>query len=186
MRHIVEEFAAQRLGEPLDKTLNQDEKYQKRKKQYHEALEEIKKYLNIDNPKDLSVLLRLDEAVGDYSASYGDVAYSLGFYDGMGVGMEYGNTGGEQREKTMEITMEDMEDLIQVHDACKALNIALHGAYVAYAFNEGIFGKMGKIYEVISRHISSRFQENDVYEEERILADTSLDPKERARLLMME
>lgn len=28
----------------------------------------------------------LGEAVGDYSASYGDAAYSLGFHDGMEAG----------------------------------------------------------------------------------------------------
>lgn len=96
MRHKIEEFAVQRMGKPLDKILKQDEKYQKRKKKYHEVLEEIKKYLNVDNPKALSIVLKLDETVGDYSASYGDAAYFLGFHDGMEVGLEYENTGGEQ------------------------------------------------------------------------------------------
>lgn len=95
MRDIVEEFAVQRMGKPLDKILKQDEKYQKGKKQYHEALGEIKECLNIDNPKDISILLKLDEAVGDYSASYGDAAYSLGFHDGMEVGLEHRNTDKE-------------------------------------------------------------------------------------------
>ena len=89
MRDILEELVVQRMGKPLDEILKQDEKYQKRKKQYHEALEEIKKCLNIDDPKDLNLILKLDEAVGDYSASYGDAAYSLGFHDGMEVGLEH-------------------------------------------------------------------------------------------------
>lgn len=186
MRHIVEEFAVPRMGKPLDKILKQDDKYQKRKKQYHEVLEEIKKYFNVDNPKDIRLLLKLDETVGDYSASYGDAAYSLGFHDGMEVGLEHGNTGREQLEKTMKITIEDMANLIQILDAYKALNIAFHGEYVGYTFDEGIFGKMGMIYEVINRHISPKLRENNMYEKEKILADTSLEPKERARLLMME
>lgn len=95
MRDIVEELAVQRMGKPLDKILKQDEKYQKRKKQYNEALEEIKNCLNIDNPKDLNLLLKLDEAVGDYSASYGDAVYSLGFHDGMEVVLKHRNTGKE-------------------------------------------------------------------------------------------
>ena len=65
MRDILEELAVQRMGKPLDKILKQDEKYQKRKKQYHEALEEIKKCLNNENPKELSLLLKLDETVED-------------------------------------------------------------------------------------------------------------------------
>ena len=56
------------MGKLLDEILKQDEKYQKRKKQYEETLEEAH-----------SILFKLDEVVGDYSASYGDVAYSLGF-----------------------------------------------------------------------------------------------------------
>lgn len=95
MRDIVEKLAVQRMGKPLDKILKRDENYQKRKKQYHEALEEIKKYLNIDNPKDRNLLLKLDEAVGDYSASYGDAVYSLGFHDGMDVGLEHRNIDKE-------------------------------------------------------------------------------------------
>ena len=99
MQDIVEKLAVQRMGKPLDEILKQDEKYQKRKKQYNEALEEIKKCLNNDNPKDLNLLLKLDEAVGDYSASYGDAAYSLGFHDGMEVGLEYRNADKEQQKK---------------------------------------------------------------------------------------
>ena len=95
MQDIVEELAIQHMGKPLDEILKQDEKYQKSKKQYHEALEEMKKYLNNENPEDLSLLLKLDEAVGDYSASYGDAAYSLGFHDGMEIGLEHRNTGKE-------------------------------------------------------------------------------------------
>lgn len=95
MRDMVEEFAVQRMGKPLDEILKQDEKYQKRKKQYEETLEEVKKYLNNNDSKALSILLKLDEAVGDYSASYGDAAYSLGFHDGMQVGLECRNTDKE-------------------------------------------------------------------------------------------
>lgn len=41
------------------------------------------------------------------------------------------------------------------------------------------------IYEVTNRHISLKLWENNVYEKDKI-ADTTLEPKERARLLMME
>ena len=95
MQDIVEEFAVQRMGKPLDEILKQDEKYQKRKKQYHETLEEIKKCFNIAHPDDLNLILKLDEAVGDCSASYGDAAYSLGFHDGMEVVLKHRNTGKE-------------------------------------------------------------------------------------------
>ncbi len=136
-----------------------------------------------DTSQDDNIILELDEAFGDYSASYGDAAYSLGFRDGMEIGLEYKITGEEQ--KIMEMTVQDMADLIQVHDAYKSLNTSLHGNFTAYAFDEGILGKMSRIYPVIARHFLSKYQENDTHDGEKILEDTSMEPEERAKILMM-
>lgn len=184
MEHgLLECYKRERTGKPLDKVLKHDEEYQKRKKQYHEMLEKMRKCLYEDTTRDGNIILELDEAVGDYSASYGDAAYSLGFRDGMEVGLEYKISGKEQQ--TMEMTIQDMTDLIQVHDAYKELNTSLHGDFTAYAFDEGIFGKMSRIYPVITRHFLPKYQEDDMCDGEKILADTSIEPEERAKLLMM-
>ena len=65
------------------------------------------------------------------------------------------------------------------------MNTSLHGDFTAYAFDEGLFGKMSRVFPVITRHFLPRYQEDDIYEGEKILADTSIEPEERARMLMM-
>lgn len=181
---LLECYKRERTGKPLDSVLKHDAEYQKKKKRYHEISEKMKnKLFHEDTSRDDNIILELDEAFGDYSASYGDAAYSLGFRDGMEIGLEYKITGEEQ--KIMEMTVQDMADLIQVHDAYKSLNTSLHGNFTAYAFDEGILGKMSRIYPVIARHFLSKYQENDTHDGEKILADTSMEPEERAKILMM-
>lgn len=88
---ILEHYKAERTGKPLDRILEQDAEYQKSRRQYHEIMEEMKKHLNMEDSGERGFLLKLDEIVGVYSASYGDAAYSLGFRDGMEIGLKYGD-----------------------------------------------------------------------------------------------
>lgn len=180
---LIDYFKRERMGKPLDKVLENDEEYQKKKKQYHVVLEKIKKLIHENTSQDDNIILELDATVGDYSASYGDATYSFGFRDGMELGLEHKISGEEQ--KIREITIQDMADLINIHDAYRALNTSLHGDFTAYAFDEGLFGKMSRVFPVITRHFLPRYQEDDIYEGEKILADTSIEPEERARMLMM-
>ncbi len=180
---LLECLKRERTGKPLDEFLKHDEEYQKSKRRYHDTLEKVRKCINKDTSQDSSIILELDEAVGDYSASYGDAAYSLGFQDGMEVDLESRKDTGREQE-LMEIILQDMIDLIQVHDAYKELNTNLHGQFTAYAFDEGLLGKMGRIYEVINRHLSLKYQKDDACDRENILADISMEPEERAKLLM--
>jgi len=126
--------------------------------------------------------------VGEYSASYGDTAYTLGFHDGMEVAQEHNEIAGmgRKKEKLSGFSVEDMANLIYVLDAYKELNAFLYGVEMALGFDEGILGKMGRIYKIINNHIAPKFQKGETGEEEKILSDTSLEPRERARLLMSE
>ena len=126
--------------------------------------------------------------MGEYSASYGDTAYTLGFHDGMGVEQEHHEIAsmGRQEETMHGFSPEDMADLICVLDAYRGLNVFLHGSEVMPCFDEGILGKMSRIYRVINSHLSSKFQQEETGEEKKILSDTSLEPEERAGLLMAE
>ncbi len=126
--------------------------------------------------------------MGEYSASYGDTAYTLGFHDGMEVAREHNEIAGmgRKKEKLSGFSVEDMANLIYVLDAYKELNAFLYGVEMALGFDEGILGKMGRIYKIINNHIAPKFQKGETGEEEKILSDTSLEPRERARLLMSE
>lgn len=40
--------------------------------------------------------MKLDDAVGEYSGYYGEVAYVLGFHDGLEIGIEHGGQYGKE------------------------------------------------------------------------------------------
>lgn len=184
---ITDYYKVSRSGKTMNELLNKNEEYTKSRKEYHGLLEQIKKQIS-SLGKDDGLFLKLDEAVGEYSASYGDTAYTLGFHDGMLAGQEHNEIAGMGRQegKLPGFSQEDMANLIYVLDAYKALNAFLFGTEIALCFDEGILGKMGRIYKIINNHLASKFQKEEMGEEEKILSDTSLEPGERARLLMSE
>ncbi len=86
----------------------------------YQKLELVKQQLS-NNGKNDDLFLQLDEAVGEYSASYGDTAYTLGFHDGMEVEQEHKEIVrmSRQEEKLSGFSLEDMANLIYVLDAYK-------------------------------------------------------------------
>lgn len=51
------------------------------------------------------------------------------------------------------LSIQDMTELIQIHEAYKALNTALFGGEVSLMYYEGYIGALGRIYEIIDRNI---------------------------------
>ena len=182
---ITDYYKVVRSGKPMNELLKKNEEYIKSRKEYHDLLEQVKHQLS-DSGKNDDLFLKLDETVGEYSASYGDTAYTLGFHDGMEAEQEHKEIAGmsRQEESRSGFSLEDMANLIYVLDAYEELNAFFCGAGMAHCFNEGIFGKMSRIYKVIQNHLSFKFQQEETGGEEKILLDTSLEPMERAKLLM--
>lgn len=182
---IMDYYKVNRSGKPMNELLKQNGEYIKSRKEYHDLLEQVKQQLS-NNGKNDDLFLQLDEAVGEYSASYGDTAYTLGFHDGMEVEHEHKEIVrmSSQEEKLSGFSLEDMANLIYVLDAYKELNAFLYGTEMALCFDEGILGKMSRIYKVINNHLAFKFRKEETGEEEKILLDTSLEPMERAKLLM--
>lgn len=75
---------------------------------------------------------------------------------------------------------QDMADLIYIHDAYKALNIGLFGKEMALMFHEGAIGALGRIYQVIDNNVSENMKSVST----EILADTSIEPEMRAKMLL--
>lgn len=182
---ITNYYRVNRSGKPMNELLKKNEEYTKSRKEYHDLLEQVKQQLS-SNGKNDELFLKLDETVGEYSASYGDTAYTLGFHDGMEVKQEHKEIVrmSRQEEKLSGFSLEDMANLICVLDAYEELNAFFCGAGMAHCFNEGILGKMSRIYKVINNHLALKFRKGETGEEQKILLDTSLEPMERARLLM--
>lgn len=169
----------------MNELLKQNEEYKNSWEKYHKLLQQVRDCISSIGQND-GLFLQLDEAVGEYSASYGDTAYTLGFHDGMEVEKEHKEIVrmSRQEEKLSGFSLEDMATLIYVLDAYKELNAFLYGTEMMLRFDEGILGRMGRIYKVINNHIALRFQQGEMDEKEKILLDTSLEPELRAKLLM--
>lgn len=78
------------------------------------------------------------------------------------------------------LSIRDMTELIRIHDAYKALNTALFGGEMLLMYYEGYMGALGKIYEVIDRNVLESMKPDST----EILADTSMEPEIRAKMLL--
>lgn len=180
---ITDYYKVNRSGKPMNELLKQNEEYKDSRDKYHKLLQRVRECLGSKGQDD-GLCLELDEAVGEYSASYGDTAYTLGFHDGMELEQEHKEIVRMDGQGERNLSIEDMENLIYVFDAYKELNAFLHGTEMMFRFDEGVLGRMGRIYKVINNHLAFRFQQGEIGEKEKILLDTSLEPEVRAKLLM--
>ena len=73
-----------------------------------------------------------------------------------------------------------MTELIRIHDAYKGLNTTLYGSELVLDFDVGYIGALGRIYKVIDDNVPKSMQSVST----EILADTSIEPKTRAKMLL--
>ena len=77
-----------------------------------------------------------------------------------------------------------MTDLVHVYDAYIAINKALFGEAVFLGFNEGNFGAISRIFNVIERNVDDGLKKDDYKRTWKILDDFSLESEERAKRLL--
>lgn len=107
-----------------------------------------------------------------------EIAY---YYQGHGDCMLHLKRCGFLEEKKENIlSIEAMAELVRIHDAYKALNIALFGSEMTLMFHEGFMGALGRIYEVIDNSVTESMKNVSA----EILADISIEPEIRARMLL--
>ncbi len=185
---FAEHYKMERMGKPFDEYLKQNEEYQKRKNQYHDVYDEIKKCLDNGGAKAHSLLVKLDEAVGDYSASYGDAAYFFGFHDGMELGLEHKiHTLEETKpENGPGITLEDMVSLIEAEDDLHDMDKALE-QLAGHDHASGEFIKLDNIFNVILRNSHEYYREQSEEKMQlfyQIIMSRNMPPEDRADILM--
>lgn len=90
----------------------------------------------------------------------------------------------ESLEKKVDtrLNIQDMTELIRIHDAYKGLSKALFGVEISLMYYEGYMGELGRIYEVINRNVLESMKDTS----SEILADTSIDPEIRANVIAGE
>lgn len=95
MQDLLKKMSMERMGNPLDVLLQRDREFMESRERYHRLLESLKKELKTSQGGS-GLVMRLDDAVGEYSGHYGEVAYVLGFHDGLEIGIEHGDQYGEK------------------------------------------------------------------------------------------
>ena len=78
------------------------------------------------------------------------------------------------------LSLQDMTDLIRILDAYKGLSEALFGVEISLMCYEGYMGELGRLYEVIDRNVLESMKPTST----EILADTSIEPGIRAKMLL--
>lgn len=169
MENLMKDIVASRMSGQLECHLEKDEEFKKCKKSFLLLFDKLQKKLD-GNKKENKLLDEMNKAMNDYICKYGEVAYCLGFHDGM--------------EELPCIGVEDMTHLIYIMDAYRELNIAFCGEEMMLGFDEGCIGALSRIYKVIAHNVCAEMRENDFAKEDEVLLDASLTPEERAKKLL--
>ena len=185
MENLMDDIIANRMAEPLERLLEKDGEFQECRKDFFGLFRKLKKKL-ADSKKMGRLLDEMDKTMRNYTCSYGKAAYSLGFHDGMDMGIEHVTNQRKECEtnESSGISLEDMIHLVYIMDAYRELNIAFCGEEMMLGFDEGCIGSLSRVYKVIAHNVCAQMRENDFAGEDKVLLDTSLSPEERARRLL--
>ncbi|MBD5540069.1 MAG: hypothetical protein HDR00_02575 [Lachnospiraceae bacterium] len=82
------------------------------------------------------------------------------------------------------ISVEDMTELIYIHDAYEEICRVLLGDKLALSFYEGNLGALSRILRLIERNAIEELRKDDNDELWKILNNRSMAPEERAKLLL--
>ncbi len=82
------------------------------------------------------------------------------------------------------ISVKDMTDLVYVYDAYTTINKALFGEEVFLGFDEGNWGAMSRVFNVIERNVVDELKKDDFNEAKAILDSSSMTPEDRAVKLL--
>lgn len=109
MQDVLTNLAVERLGDPLEEELRKNKAYMESRKQYHDQKERLKERLS-NSKDDVQLLLDMDDSVSLYSGHYGEMAYILGFHDGLEIGLKHGREYGKDSILSKDIPKEQTAD----------------------------------------------------------------------------
>ena len=108
MQNRMKSMVAGRMGKPLDSRLWNDKDYMESRERYHSRIEQVKEKLG-GSQDGLDLVLKLDEAVGEYSGNCGEAAYIFGFHDGLEIGLEHGKQYGKDEQDGMDVPISSVD-----------------------------------------------------------------------------
>jgi len=180
MENIPEKIVKTRMTEPLEMELRKRGVIQNQQVKMKEAMDRWNKGLEITEER-LEAYIRVEDAVNRYCYIYGETAYRLGYSDGTLAGMEKSTDG-----KKSVLSLGDMTSLIYMYDAIKQLNITMLGNVEVHQRENGVFGALDRIYEIILNGVCAEIalsDENEQYVFSVLDKDTG-EPEKRARELL--
>ena len=139
--------------------------------QLNDAIEKFIRTIKM-SPEQKQAYEYMEEAYLKYICAYGEIAFSLGYSDGVEAGMEKKADG-----KSTILSVKDMAYLVAAYDAIKELHYK----------DKGILGALQCILDVIDNGMSTRrklLEEEKTEMTGRILNDASRTPVERATTLL--
>lgn len=160
-----------RNGEPLEEELRTRGFNQNEEAQLNDAIEKFIRTIKM-SPEQKQAYEYMEEAYLKYICAYGEIAFSLGYSDGVEAGMEKKADG-----KSTILSVKDMAYLVAAYDAIKELHYK----------DKGILGALQCILDVIDNGMSTRrklLEEEKTEMTGRILNDDSRTPVERATTLL--
>jgi hypothetical protein len=182
MENVPEKLVKNRMAEPLETELQKRGIIQNQQADMKRALDKWNDGLEMTE-EIMEAYTGVEDAIARYCYVYGETAYCLGYSDGRLTGMEQGADG-----KKSVLSLEDMTSLVYMYDAIKKLNITMLGDIITHQKENGVFGALDRIYNVIFNCVCAEITLADEDKQERHVfsildEDTSL-PEKRARKLL--
>ncbi len=109
MQDALKCLTTERLGDPLEEQLWKNKAYMESRKLYHDQKERLKEKLS-SSKEGIQLLLDMDDSVSLYSGRYGEMAYILGFHDGLEIGLKHGREYGKDSILSKDIPKEQTAD----------------------------------------------------------------------------
>lgn len=184
MEKLSDKLVETRMGDPLEKRLQKDQKFRKRQAELAGILRECCSAPETTKQQ-VEKSDKIWDSIGRYNYSYGEAAYRLGYEDGVRVGVEQKASG-----KRSLLSLEDMTDLVRMYDAVKQLNVTLYGSNEYHEKDEGVLEALERVYYVIHNGIGYKleFLGEDESDESitSILDEIDGSPEKRAKMLLGE
>lgn len=144
MEILSKELIESRMGDPLEERLQQDPSFLEKRKELSVTLREHWEVPPRTEKQRVWKSDKIWDSIGRYNYAYGEVAYRLGYEDGIRVGMEKKAAG-----KRSMLSLKDMTDIVRIYDAVKLLNITLFGHNEYHEKEEGVLGVLDRVYHII-------------------------------------
>lgn len=182
MKNPTEEFVMLRMAEPLEEELRKEKNF---KKQQAELWNVLLSWSNnsITTQKQIEDFSYIENTLSDYTRIYGEVAYRLGYSDGLKICMDQKRSSN----KTF-LSLEDMSNLISIYNAVKKLKLTLLGTLEISPQKDSIIGLLDCTFNIINHGVCAEIkllgQDKSIELITNILDNNLNSPKEKAKQLL--